>query len=160
MVFGVLGYFAAPPLLKSILQKQLSEQLHREVSIEKIDINPYGLSARIGGFSIKADGGKEVAGFDELFVNLSTASIFKLAAVVDEVRLEGLRVAVTRVAEGRYDISESCGELFRVELDDQALVDVRRQVGALRQRLEYAAELLGVHLEPCRNQVHLLRNGD
>ena len=29
VVFGVLGYFAAPPLLKSILQKQLSEQLHQ-----------------------------------------------------------------------------------------------------------------------------------
>jgi len=94
VVFGVLGYFAAPPLLKSILQKQLSEQLHREVSIEKIDINPYGLSARINGFSIKAEGGKEVAGFDEFFVNLSSASIFKLAAVVDEVRLQGLRIAV------------------------------------------------------------------
>lgn len=113
VVFGVLGYFAAPPLLKSVLQKQLSEQLHREVSIEKIDINPYGLSARIGGFSIKADGGKEVAGFDELFVNLSSASIFKLAAVVDEVRLDGLRVAVTRVAEGRYDISDLLDEWMK-----------------------------------------------
>ncbi len=113
VVFGVLGYFAAPPLLKSILQKQLSEQLHREVSIEKIDINPYGLSARIGGFSIKADGGREVAGFDELFVNLSSASIFKLAAVVDEVRLDGLRVAVARVAEGRYDISDLLDEWMK-----------------------------------------------
>ncbi|MBL8430675.1 MAG: DUF748 domain-containing protein [Dechloromonas sp.] len=113
LVFGVLGYFAAPLLLKSVLQKQLSEKLHREVSIEKIDINPYGLSARIGGFSIKADGGREVAGFDELFVNLSSASIFKRAAVVDEVRLEGLRVAVARVAEGRYDISDLLDEWMK-----------------------------------------------
>lgn len=113
VVFGVLGFFAAPPLLKSILQKQLSQQLHREVSIEKIDINPFGLSANIGGFSIKADGGKEVAGFDELFVNLSTASIFKLAAVVDEVRLQGLRLAVSRVAEGRYDISDLLDEWMK-----------------------------------------------
>ncbi|NTV70494.1 MAG: DUF748 domain-containing protein [Azonexaceae bacterium] len=113
VVFGVLGFFAAPPLLKSILQKQLSEQLHREVSIEKIDINPYGLSARINGFSIKAEGGKEVAGFDEFFVNLSSASIFKLAAVVDEVRLQGLRIAVARVAEGRYDISDLLDEWMK-----------------------------------------------
>lgn len=113
VVFGVLGFFAAPPLLKSILQKQLSEQLHREVSIENIDINPYGLSAKISGFSIKAEGSKEVAGFDELFVNLSSASIFKLAAVVDEVRLQGLRLAVSRVAEGRYDISDLLDEWMK-----------------------------------------------
>lgn len=106
LVFGLLGYFAAPPLVKSILLKQLGQELHREVSIESIDINPYALSARLNGLSIKAEGGKEVAGFDELFVNLSSASIFKLAAVVDEVRLQGLRLAVARVAEGRYDISD------------------------------------------------------
>lgn len=106
LAFGLLGYFAAPLLIKSILLKQLSQELNREVNIEKIDINPYALSARIKGLSIKAEGGKEVAGFDELFVNLSSASIFKLAAVVDEARLQGLRVAVARVADGRYDISD------------------------------------------------------
>jgi len=113
VVFGLLGYFAAPPLLKSILLRQLSQELHREVSIEKIDINPYALSARLAGLSIKADGGKEVAGFDELYVNLSTVSIFKLAAVVDEVRLQGLRLAVARVSEGRYDISDLLDEWMK-----------------------------------------------
>uniref|UniRef100_Q47FN3 DUF748 domain-containing protein n=1 Tax=Dechloromonas aromatica (strain RCB) TaxID=159087 RepID=Q47FN3_DECAR len=113
LVIGVLGFFAAPPLLKSILQKQLSLQLHREVSIEQIAINPYALSAKVNGLSIRADGGKEVAGFDELFVNLSSASIFKLAAVVDEVRLQGLRLAVSRVAEGRYDISDLLDEWMK-----------------------------------------------
>lgn len=113
LVFGLLGYFAAPPLLKSILLKQLGQQLHREVSIENIDINPYALSARLNGLSIKAEGGKEVVGFDELFVNLSSASFFKLAAVVDEVRLQGLRLAVARVAEGRYDISDLLDEWMK-----------------------------------------------
>ena len=113
LVFGLLGYFAAPPLLKSILLKQLSQELHREVSIEQIAINPYGLSARVHGFSVKAEGGREAAGFDELFVNLSSASIFKLAVVVDEVRLQGLRIAVSRVAEGRYDISDLLDEWLK-----------------------------------------------
>ena len=46
LLFGLLGYFAAPPLIKSILLKQLSQELKREVSIEKIDISPYALSAQ------------------------------------------------------------------------------------------------------------------
>ncbi|MBS1143479.1 MAG: hypothetical protein H6R14_885 [Proteobacteria bacterium] len=113
VAIGVLGFFAAPPLLKSILQKQLSQELHRDVSVENIDINPYGLSAKISGFSVKAEGGKEVAGFDELFVNLSSSSIFRLAAVVDEIRLQGLRINVARVAEGRYDISDLLDEWMK-----------------------------------------------
>lgn len=106
LAFGLFGYFAAPPLLKSVLLQQLSKELQREVSIERIDISPYALSARVAGFSVKAGDGHEVVGFDELFVNLSSASLFKFAAVVDEVRLQGPRVAVARVADGRYDISD------------------------------------------------------
>ena len=87
--------------------------MHRDVSIEKIAINPFGLSAKVNGFSIKADGGKEVAGFDEFFVDLSSASIFKFAAVVDEVRLQGLRIAVARLADGRYDISDLLDEWMK-----------------------------------------------
>ena len=113
LVFGLFGFFAAPPLLKSILLKQLSAELHRQVSIDGIDINPYGLSARVSGFSVKTDEGKEVVGFDELFVNVSSASIFKLAVVVDEVRLQGLRLSVSRVAEGRYDISDLLDEWMK-----------------------------------------------
>lgn len=113
LVFGLFGFFAAPPLLKSILLKQLSAELHRQVSIDGIDINPYGLSARVSGFSVKTDEGKEVVGFDELFVNVSSASIFKLAVVVDEIRLQGSRLAVSRVADGRYDISDLLDEWMK-----------------------------------------------
>lgn len=104
--FGLLGFLAGPPLMKWLLVKQLSEELQREVSIEKIDINPYALSAKVTGVSVKAEGGGEVAGFDELFVNLSSFSLFQFGAVVDEIRLQGPRVAVTRLAEGKYDISD------------------------------------------------------
>lgn len=113
LAFGVLGYFAAPPLLKSVLVDQLAKELHREVSIEQIDINPYALSARISGVSVKAEGGHEVVGFDELFVNVSSFSIFQAGVVVDEIRLRGPRIAVARVAEGRYDISDLLDEWMK-----------------------------------------------
>ncbi len=111
--FGVVGYLAGPPLMKWLLVKQLSTELHRQVSIEQIDINPYALSARVAGVSVKADDGKEVAGFDELLVNLSSFSLFQLGLVVDEIRLQGPRVVVARVAEGRYDISDLLDEWLK-----------------------------------------------
>ena len=111
--FGVVGYFAGPPLMKWLLVRQLSSELHRQVSIEQIDINPYALSARVAGVSVKADDGKEVAGFDELLVNLSSFSLFQLGVVIDEIRLQGPRVAVARVAEGRYDVSDLLDEWLK-----------------------------------------------
>ena len=111
--FGVLGYFAAPPLLKWLLEKQLTTALHRQVSIEQIDVSPYALSARVAGVSVKAGEGKEVAGFDELFVNLSSFSIFQFGVVVDEIRLQGPRLAVARVGDGKYDISDLLDEWLK-----------------------------------------------
>ncbi len=113
LLFGLFGFFAAPPLVKSILLKQLSTELHREVSIGSIDINPFTLSASVSGLSIKAEGGKEVAGFDELFVNLSGFSALQAGIVVDAIRLQGPRLAVTRLSEGRYDISDLLDEWMK-----------------------------------------------
>ncbi|WP_306607539.1 DUF748 domain-containing protein [Azonexus sp.] len=113
LVLVAFGFLAAPPLLKSVLNKQLGDVLQREVVLQDVKINPLALSATLGGFSVKADDGKEVAGFDELYVNLSAASLFKLAVVVDEIRLQGLRIAVTRLDDGRYDISDLLDEWMK-----------------------------------------------
>ena len=113
VVFGLFGFFAVPPLAKSFLLKELSAQLHREVTIERIDVNPFALSASVTGVSIKSPAGGEQAGFDELFVNLSGSSLFRAAAVVDEIRLQGLRLAVAHVGDGRYDISDLLDEWMK-----------------------------------------------
>jgi hypothetical protein len=109
----LFGFFAAPPLLKSLLDKQLSQMLRRDVVVEQVKINPLALSASLSGLRVKAGDGKEVAGFDTLYVNLSSASLFKLAVVVDEIRLDGLRIAVARLDEGRYDISDLLDEWLK-----------------------------------------------
>ena len=45
VAFNLVGFFALPPILNSILTKILSENLHREVFIERIKTNPYNLTA-------------------------------------------------------------------------------------------------------------------
>jgi hypothetical protein len=106
LAIGVLGFFAVPPLAKSLLVKQLSQELAREVSIETIDINPYALTARVANVSVKTAEGKEALGFDELFVNLSSFSLFQFGVVIDEIRLTGPRASVARLSDGKYDISD------------------------------------------------------
>ncbi len=108
-----LGFFALPPLVKSLAVGQLTKILHRPVSIEQIDINPLALSLRIKGVSVARLSEGEQAGFDSLYVNLSGASLLRMAAVVDEIRLDGLRVAVSRVGDGQYDISDLLDEWLK-----------------------------------------------
>lgn len=110
VAIGVFGFLAAPPIAKSILEDKLGEALHRKVSIDKIAINPYVLSAKIDGFSVKTAEGLEVVGFDSLYINLQASSIFRGGPVVEEVKLDGPRVRVTRIDEDRYDISDLIDE--------------------------------------------------
>lgn len=117
VVLVLLGFFVLPPILKNILLQQLSASLQREVVIEQVEINPLRLSLRLNGVSVRARPGEatdatvvaapvEIAGFDELFVNLSSASLFKLAVVVDELQLRRPRLAISRYADGRLNVSD------------------------------------------------------
>jgi hypothetical protein len=70
-VYSLLGFFALPPLRKSILTKQLSENLHREVTIEKIQVNPYTLSLTAQGLKVKEQGSSETfASGEEIYLDL------------------------------------------------------------------------------------------
>lgn len=161
VAFGLFGYFAGPPLLKSLLLKQLSAQLHREVSIERIDVSPYTLSVKVSGVSVRAADGHETAGFDELLVNASITSLLQFGAVVDEISLRGPRVSVARLADGRYDISDLLDEWMqpsedkptprfslnniqidggRIEFDDQP-VGKKHTVSDLRLHLPFVSSL-------------------
>ena len=101
-----LGYLVAPPLARSVLATQLSKALGRDVAIERVAINPLDLSVDVLGLSVKDRAGAEQLGFEKLHIDLSSASVTQAGIVVDAMHLQAPRVAVTRLADGRYDISD------------------------------------------------------
>lgn len=105
LVLVALGFWALPPLVRSVLQDQLSQSLGRDVSVEKVSINPLTLSLEVHGLSVKKPTGAEQFGFETLHVNLSSFSLAQAGIVVDEIRLQAPRVAIARLGEGRFDIS-------------------------------------------------------
>jgi uncharacterized protein involved in outer membrane biogenesis len=106
-VFTLVGFFGLPPIVKSLLSKKLSEALHREVTIEQIKINPYALSLTVRGFLVKEKGGLEkFVSFDELYVNLQSISLPKLALVLSEIRLKQPYINVKRMGETTYNFSD------------------------------------------------------
>ena len=53
VVFTITGFFILPPVLTSVVSKNLGQALHRQVTIQKIRINPYTLVVEVQGMSIK-----------------------------------------------------------------------------------------------------------
>ena len=51
--FTIAGFIAVPPLLHHLLIKNLSEELHRDVSINQIKVNPYSLTIAVRGVAVK-----------------------------------------------------------------------------------------------------------
>jgi len=107
VVFTLVGFFALPPILKSILTKKLSENLHREVTIRQIKINPYALSATVRGLMVKDQASSEAfVSCDEIFLNLQTLSALRMALILKEIRLSKPFIKVTRHPDLSYNFSD------------------------------------------------------
>jgi len=103
-VYTITGFLILPPIIKSVVVKKLSEAMHRPVVIQKIKLNPYALSMTIFGLTVKErEKPTDFVSFNSLYVNLQCVSIFKLAPVIKEFRLEGPFVMVVRNMDGKYN---------------------------------------------------------
>src|SRR3974390_2487882 len=69
LFYAILGFLILPPIVRAIAVKQLSQQLDREVSIEKVRINPFALSTSVRGLLIKDKDGQPFISWDEVYVN-------------------------------------------------------------------------------------------
>lgn len=112
-LLGVVGFLVAPPLVKSLAERQLGEMFHRPVSIDGISINPYALSAEVRGFRMQErEGGQTALGFASLYANVQLESLFRGGAVVSEVRLVEPMVRVVREEGRRFNWSDVIDEML------------------------------------------------
>jgi uncharacterized protein involved in outer membrane biogenesis len=109
--FTAIGFLVLPPIVKSVLVKQLSEKLHRPVEIRTIRINPFALSVRVDGFSMKDRAGSgPFLSFEELYLNLQAASLVRGGPVLREILLRSPSVTVVRNEDLTYNFSDILDE--------------------------------------------------
>ena len=110
LLYSVIGFLALPAVLKNSLEKKLSESLKRSVSIETIQINPYLLQITIDNFLVEnRNQNDRFVAFDQLFVDLEVASLFKRALVIKTLKLSGPRVNLSRYKNMSYNFSDITG---------------------------------------------------
>ncbi|MBV5337688.1 MAG: DUF748 domain-containing protein, partial [Deltaproteobacteria bacterium] len=90
----------------------LSEALHRPVTVKSVSINPYALSISLDGVAIQEREGKALfAGFDNLYLNIESSSLFRSGVVVGEIRLVNPRFNIVRLSDKRYNFSDLLDEM-------------------------------------------------
>ncbi len=107
LAIEILGALVAPPLVRRKLSSELSNTLHRQVSIQQIRISPYTLSVWIRGFLMKQrQGSGAAASFDELYVNLQLLSLIQRGIVLKEIRLVKPYISLIRNKDLTYNFTD------------------------------------------------------
>jgi uncharacterized protein involved in outer membrane biogenesis len=114
IVIGLLGFFAAPPLIRHIAEQQLSAQLDRPASIGRIAFNPYTLSfeasrVHIGEAKANLTSGEKTGDFidiERLIVLPSWSSLLRLAPVINELKIDSPRFHLVRFDAQRFNFSD------------------------------------------------------
>ncbi len=107
LALSAVAYLATPPVARHYAQKYLGETLGRQVSIERVMINPFRLTAEIGGLRVMAaDGSGEALAFDALRANLEIESVVRKGIVLHELALEAPRLQLVFEAGGRHNWSD------------------------------------------------------
>jgi flagellar motor protein MotB len=90
-----------------VASNNLSEQLHREVVINDIDLNPFALSINITGFRVQGRETEEILfSFKEFYANIQIASAVKGGIILKEVRVDNPYVNINRYDETSYNFSD------------------------------------------------------
>ncbi|WP_233807667.1 DUF748 domain-containing protein [Paraburkholderia sp. HP33-1] len=107
VVFGLLGFFAAPPLIRHIASQQLSKQLDRPASIGRIALNPYTLRFEADNVHIGERGGAgDFVDISRLIVQPSWSSLFRGAPIVDEVHVDSPRFHIVRYDAQHFNFTD------------------------------------------------------
>lgn len=107
LAFGAIGFLALPLLLKPVLEERLSTTLARKVTIERLNINPFALSATLSDVSIGERGeGPPLLTLGELYINGEAVSLLHWAPVFSELKLTRPALHIVRNADSRYNVSD------------------------------------------------------
>ncbi|WP_213948362.1 DUF748 domain-containing protein [Luteibacter sp. dw_328] len=107
ILFGLLGFLAAPSLIRSQIASRASTALGRPVTVGDVSLNPFTLKLVIERLHIaEADGHTAFVEIDRLTANASWASLFRAAPILDELRIESPRVHLQRTAPQRFNFTD------------------------------------------------------
>lgn len=106
LTYALIGFFVVPWILGKVIPKKAGEFLNREVSIERIRVNPFALSGSFEGLLIKDLDGAPLISWDEVYGNFELSSVFHWAFTFKEIRIVSPYVNVYIQPDNTLNISD------------------------------------------------------
>ena len=111
-LFTVGGFFVAPSIVKTQLEKRAGEALGRTVTVGKVRVNPYTVSVTLEQLDVRLkDGSGSFLGWDRLYVNLDPLASIIGAWTVGEIELDGFHVTAQLKPDGSFNFSDILARL-------------------------------------------------
>ncbi|WP_343650395.1 DUF748 domain-containing protein [Herbaspirillum sp.] len=159
LVLAALSWAALPALVRKIAIDQTQAQIGRQLSIGEIRFNPFRLALRAADITLyEADGKSPFFSAQSLLVDISSASLLRMAPVLDEIRLTAPQLHVVRLdanGSGHYNFSDILDRLAaQPKSEGQArfsLANVQLQDGAIR----FEDKVSGKHIDIAALQLGL-----
>jgi hypothetical protein len=107
VIYGLLGFLAAPPIIRQQIETRASTALSRPVTLAAAHLNPYTLRLQLDQLHIAdRDGNLPFVDIDQTVIDASWSSLFRFAPVLDELVLQRPRIRVGRSADQRFNFTD------------------------------------------------------
>ncbi|MGP8055354.1 MAG: DUF748 domain-containing protein [Limisphaerales bacterium] len=106
LFYATTGFLILPPIIRAVAVKQLSQQLDREVSIQKVKLKPFVFSVALRGLLIKDKDGEPFVSWDEVYVNFQLSSFLGHPWVFKEISVTGPFVRAQMNKDGTFNFSD------------------------------------------------------
>ncbi|MFT3830574.1 MAG: DUF748 domain-containing protein [Opitutaceae bacterium] len=106
LVFTLAGFLLVPVIARRQILQQAAAALHRPVAVEQVRFNPFTLALTVRGFTVTDHDQSELAGWDELTVNLAASSLLRRTWFFDAIRLVHPRARLVLGPDGRPNIAD------------------------------------------------------
>src|SRR6266498_3526541 len=114
VLWAAAGFLVLPRLLRPAVEGKLSELLHRPVTLHRLSVNPFALSAVLEGLDVKEKGGAgSFFSFERLYVNLEVVSLLKSGPVIRAITLTKPSIALVRNEDGKYNCQDFLDEVSK-----------------------------------------------
>jgi len=106
LLYTIVGFLVLPPIIRSVAIKQISRQLDREVTIEKVSLNPFACSTTVRGLLVKDKDGQPFISWDSVYVHFQFTSLFGPAWRFEEINVTNPFVRVQMNADRTFNFSD------------------------------------------------------
>ncbi|MGH8802539.1 MAG: DUF748 domain-containing protein, partial [Casimicrobiaceae bacterium] len=107
VLVAALGFFVVPRVAKSRIEALARADLGREATLGKVEFNPFTLHVRLTAFKLAdRDPSRTLLAFDALDIHASIESLWKLAPVIDALKLSAPKLILVRDQGGHVNVED------------------------------------------------------